>query len=202
MGQNIEKAFPNGRSLRLPPAPCIRYSRYSISTCQMVNEWTRLWRWAFVGYHSHDLWALGFWCREPQKGDCQTYDLSAPQGTLPFLLYHSPDHGAWSSQIVLPSPLPSFLPSAWHPHCVRIEVSLCMLNSWVCEAGSGWLTGLRSDVNPCGGTSLCIWLWSSESCSAPLAVVSPETWQSDEGRGVSLILLFILFFAMKWAFLR
>lgn len=29
-----------------------------------------------------------------------------------------------------------------------------MLNSWIREAGGWWLTGLRSDLNPCGGTSL------------------------------------------------
>lgn len=62
---------------------------------------------------------------------------------------------------------------------LKLDIGLQMLNSWVWEAGGWWLTGLRSDLNPCGGTCLHL-VVSSKSGNAPLAAVSPETRKSDE----------------------
>lgn len=120
----------------------------------MVHEWLGFWKWAFLEYHSNDLWALGSWYGGFQKGHCPAYSLSASQSTPPFLLHHSPDQGTWSNQRVLTSSLPSFLPSTWHLYHVRNRywfANVKQLGLWVWQLV---VTGLRSDLNPCGGTSL------------------------------------------------
>lgn len=131
-----------------------------------------------------------------------------PDHILPLLPRYPLEQEAWPNQIVLTSFLPGFLPIPWHP---------CPVKNWywfsnvkqlgLCEAGGWWLTGLRSAVSelphgvwiPVRGTSMCSGC-EAQSCSAPLAAISPETGKSDGGTDVNLISLVI--FAIKWAFLR
>lgn len=68
-----------------------------------------------------------------------------PDHTSPFLLHHSPDQRTWPSQTVLTSSLPGFLPTPRHLCHVKnrywfVNVKQLALR----EAGSWWLTGLRS----------------------------------------------------------